>query len=123
VVPSSRGRSGPHPLRSLAEPYLRLPWASLRARPAARGSTRDLDPERFSAARLDGARVLLLDDTWTTGASVQSATMALRRAGATAVAVVVLGRHLAASPPDLAGPSGLATVAFSPCRCAIHLPA
>jgi hypothetical protein len=120
VVPSSRGRSGPHPLKVLVEPYLRLPWASLAARPDAAGDTRDLDPGRFAAERLDGGRVLLLDDTWTTGASVQSANMALRQAGARAVAVVVLGRHLAQPWPDQAG---LTTAAFTPRLCALHGPA
>ena len=115
VVPSCRGRGGPHPLRAMAEPYLRLPWAALAARPGADGRARDLDPERFTAARLDGARVLLLDDTWTTGASVQSAAMALRAAGASTVAAVVLGRHLRSRP-------GRGAAAFSPGQCAIHRP-
>jgi hypothetical protein len=120
VVPSCRGRPGPHPLRALAEPYLRLPWAALAARPGADGRARDLDPERFTArppagaSGLAGARVLLLDDTWTTGASVQSAVMALRRAGAASVAAVVLGRHLRRPGPGAA--------AFSPGRCAVHQP-
>jgi hypothetical protein len=114
VVPSSRGRGGVHPLRVLAEPYLRLPWAALAARPGADGRARDLDPERFTAPRLDGARVLLLDDTWTTGASIQSAAMTLRAAGAAGVAAVVLGRHLGRPSP--------AAAAFSPGQCAIHRP-
>jgi hypothetical protein len=114
VVPSNRGRAGVHPLRALAEPYLRLPWAALAARPGADGRARDLDPERFTAPRLDGARVLLLDDTWATGASVQSAAMTLRAAGAAAVAAVVLGRHLRRPARSAA--------AFSPGQCAIHRP-
>jgi hypothetical protein len=118
VVPSCRGRAGFHPLRSLAEPYLRLPWATLTARSGADADTRDLDPGRFTASGLDGARVLLLDDTWTTGASAQSATMALRRAGASAVAVVVLGRHLGPPRPDQVG---LTATAFSADRCAVHV--
>jgi hypothetical protein len=117
VVPSSRGRGGPHPLRGLVEPYLRLPWASLSACPDAAGDIRDLDPGRFAAGRLAGGRVLLLDDTWTTGASVQSAALALRHAGAAAVAAVVLGRHLARSRPGHPGPR---TVAFTQRLCAVH---
>jgi orotate phosphoribosyltransferase len=38
--------------------------------------------------------VLLVDDTWTTGANAQSAAAALKRAGAGAVAAVVIGRHV-----------------------------
>lgn len=53
------------------------------------------DADRFRALRpLDGASVLLFDDTWTTGASVQSAAYALKRAGARRVGVIVLGRHV-----------------------------
>jgi hypothetical protein len=113
VVPSGRGRPGPHPLRALLRPYLRLPWAGLAASADADSRDRELDPLRFTAPRLDGARVLLLDDTWTTGASVQSAALALRRAGASAVAAVVLGRHLGR---DAAGTG----VPFTPGQCALH---
>ncbi len=56
-----------------------------------------LDPDRFRAPRpLTGASVLLLDDTWTSGGTAQSAAVALKRAGARSVAAVVLGRHVAA---------------------------
>ena len=41
-----------------------------------------------------GKRVLLIDDTWTTGSAMQSAAAALRQAGAQAVAGLVIGRHL-----------------------------
>jgi len=43
---------------------------------------------------LDGESVLLIDDTWTTGASAQSAAAALKAAGAGAVAAIVVGRHV-----------------------------
>jgi hypothetical protein len=53
------------------------------------------DPDRFAARRsLERARVLLIDDTWTTGANAQSAAAVLKRAGASHVAAVVIGRHL-----------------------------
>lgn len=94
VVPSGRGRPGIHPLRALIAPYLALPWAELTPRATVSYPARDLDPQRFGAPRLDAAQVLLLDDTWTSGASAQSAAMSLRQAGARSVAVVVLGRHL-----------------------------
>jgi len=97
VVPSGRGRRGPHPLRALLAPCLAMPWAELSSRSRAVHQSRDLDPDRYDAPRLPGARVVLMDDTWTTGASAQSAAMALRLAGARSVAVIVLGRHLAAA--------------------------
>jgi hypothetical protein len=116
VVPSGRGRSGPHPLRALAEPLLALPWAPLGLRLPGDPVTREADPGRFSAAGLDGAAVALLDDTWTSGASAQSASAALRLAGARSVAIIVLGRHL--SPPV---PAGLAAgLPFQPGLCAVH---
>jgi hypothetical protein len=93
VVPSARGRVGPHPLWTLISPHLSCRWTELSARPDYH-RVRELDPGRFEAAPVLDGRVLLLDDTWTTGASAQSAAMALRRAGARSVAVVVLGRHI-----------------------------
>ena len=97
VVPSGRGRAGPHPLQELVSPFLRLAWASLRPRPGGDPWARALDPERFRAEQpLTGAAVLLLDDPWASGGSAQSAALALKRAGARAVAVVVIGRHVPA---------------------------
>jgi len=102
VVPSGRGRPGPHPLRVLAAPYLARPWLSLRPRPGGDPWARTLDPARFQATGLlPGATVLLLDDSWVSGASAQSAAVALKLAGAAGVAVVVAGRHLPATPPPV----------------------
>ncbi len=59
-----------------------------------------LGEREFSQAKyqtshdLRGEDVLLIDDTWTTGASAQSAAAALRAAGAGTVAAVVIGRHV-----------------------------
>jgi hypothetical protein len=103
VVPSSRGRPGPHPLHALLAGFLALPWTVLRTEPGAGPGTRGLDPGRFRApGPLTGAAVLLLDDTWTSGGSAQSAAVALKHAGAGPVAAVVLGRHVPAltcAPP------------------------
>lgn len=97
VVPSGRGRPGPHPLQALLRGCLALPWTALVARPGGDTWARALDPARFRAPQpLTGAAVLLLDDTWTSGSTAQSAAVALKRAGARWVAVVVLGRHLPA---------------------------
>lgn len=112
VVPSGRGRPGTHPLQALAAPYLKLPWIHLSAGPD-RPPAFDPDPWRFHLERAAGASVLLLDDTWTSGASAISAAAALRLAGARSVAIVVLGRHLDAG---VAGPP------FRPRLCAVHAP-
>jgi adenine/guanine phosphoribosyltransferase-like PRPP-binding protein len=51
--------------------------------------------DKFEVLRpLDGEAVLLIDDTWTTGASAQSAAATLRDAGAGPVAAAVIGRHM-----------------------------
>ncbi|HET9897856.1 MAG TPA: hypothetical protein VFQ44_23250 [Streptosporangiaceae bacterium] len=118
VVPSGRGRPGTHPLRSLIAPYLMRPWAELAAEPDHQ-RVRELDPARFRARPVPGARVLLIDDTWTTGASAQSAAMALRRAGALGVVTVVIGRHVSLPP---AGPTAFdpAAMPFRLEICPVH---
>jgi len=122
VVPTGAGRPGPHPLLRLVSPYLRLPGCPLALRPGRQG--RDLDLDRFQVlARPAGASVLLLDDTWVSGASAQSAAAALKLAGARHVAVIVLGRHL--NPDDPASAvllAGLAAARYDPATCAVHPP-
>ncbi|MEU8172262.1 phosphoribosyltransferase [Microbispora hainanensis] len=97
VVPSTRGRPGEHPLRLLIGNRLRLPRVRLTANSALPPDLRSFHRERFSVSDTPddfrGARVLLVDDTWTTGARVQSASHALKQAGAERVAAIVLGRH------------------------------
>ena len=110
VVPSGRGRAGPHPLQAMAAPYLALPWVSMRPQPGGDPWARSLDAGRFRAGPgAAGAEVLLLDDTWASGASAQSAAVALKQAGARAVAVVVIGRHVPAAgsvlPPAARAPA------------------
>ncbi len=111
VVPSCRGRPGVHPLQALAAPCLTLPWVRLSLARRGEPVARYPDPHRFSSERIAGASVLLLDDTWTSGASATSAAAALRLAGARSVAVIVLGRHL---------DSAAAATPFRPRLCAVH---
>ena len=120
VVPTGCGRPGPHPLLDLAAPFLRLPPARLVIRPGRQG--RDPDEGRFQAerGRLE-ANVLLLEDSWVSGSSAQSAAAALKRAGARRVAVIVLGRHL--DPADRFGAALAARAtetSYDPGRCAVH---
>ncbi len=120
VVPSGCGRPGPHPLLELTSPYLRLPLTRLAMWPGRQG--RDLDIQRFNAERtVARADVLLLDDTWVSGASAQSAAAALKLAGARRVAIVVLGRHL--DPADPRSARLLARLRpgqYNPSECAVH---
>lgn len=120
VVPTGCGRPGPHPLLQLLSPCLRLPGCALAIRPGRQG--RDLDPDRFQVGGVpSGASVLLIDDTWVSGASAQSAAVALKRAGARHVAVVVVGRHVNPADP-WAGPlaAALAPARYDRLTCAVH---
>jgi predicted amidophosphoribosyltransferase len=95
TVPSSK-RAHPHPMeatalrvKSLAERYRRTLEAT--ASPAKHNAASD---QAFDViANVRGARVLLLDDTFTSGAALQSAATALHLVGAADVAAVTAGRY------------------------------
>ena len=114
VVPSSgdaaggvprRGGGGhrevPHPLDAVVDavPVLAgLPRLALRRGPAVCGHLAP-DTRAFAVSgELRGRRVLLLDDTWVTGARMVSAATALEAAGAAVVAMVVAGRFVEVRP-------------------------
>ncbi len=99
TVPSADGdRDARHPLRLIVDQLVgptRGRHQRLLACAGVESAPRKFDPHRYLATRaLDGERILLIDDTWTTGANAQSAAAALRTAGAGTVAAVVIGRHL-----------------------------
>ena len=103
TVPSSRSsRAGEHPLHALVSAV----WGS-RCRETglafAEGSPvprTDLSANSYQAEPIaPGSHVLLVDDSWVTGASTQSAAVALRRAGAAQVSAFVMGRVLRADWP------------------------
>jgi phosphoribosylpyrophosphate synthetase len=106
VVPSGQGRSGTHPLVSVVRSCVGLPVLGL-AVAAPEGHTRGVHPgwvrvaDRMDAGALvlNGADVLVVDDTWVSGGSAQSTAAALKLAGARHVAVVVLGRHVNPADP------------------------
>jgi predicted amidophosphoribosyltransferase len=95
IVPSSGERPGPHPLEtvlrstaSLAPEYRAL----LRKGPTAVTHNHADDNGYETTEDVSGRRVLLVDDTFTSGGRVQSAASRLRLDGATVVGVVVAGR-------------------------------
>ena len=99
TVPSSDGqRDGRHPLRKIVGEIAgptRLRHERLLRRAGVPIYAREFNPGKYEAVRrLTGQAVLLIDDTWTTGANAQSAAAALKSAGAGRVAAVVIGRHL-----------------------------
>ena len=96
TVPSTGGRRGLHPLRNAIR-LLSAPLGDREAELLAPGPVRvdhnHADDRGFVVrAEVRGRRVLLVDDTFTSGARVQSAASALQLAGAEVVAVVVVGR-------------------------------
>ena len=99
VVPSGRGRPGGHPLPALVRSCVDVPLVALSVTPGEAGHGRGVDPRWL---RVDGpaagADVLVVDDTWVSGGSAQSAAVALKLAGARRVAIIVIGRHV--NPDD-----------------------
>lgn len=99
TVPSGdRARDDGHPLRwivaDVVEPTRDRHRRVLRRSELAVGA-HTFHPQKYLAAdAVNGHSVLLIDDTWTTGANAHSAAAALRAAESGPVAVVVIGRHL-----------------------------
>jgi hypothetical protein len=99
TVPSgSVERDADHPLPVMVGEFVeptRNRYERLLARSDVEVADRVVDVRKYDPLReLDGEDVLLVDDTWTTGASVQSAAGALKEAGAGVVGAVVFGRHV-----------------------------
>jgi hypoxanthine-guanine phosphoribosyltransferase len=96
VIPSLTGRAGRHPLTDIAHAMNALSGAVALV-PAPDAMCDRAVNDKFVLhpdTRLDGQHVLILDDTWTTGSNAQSAALAVRRAGAVAVSVMVIARWL-----------------------------
>jgi predicted amidophosphoribosyltransferase len=96
-VPSTRveGRPGRHPLETVTARARALGprYAPVLARGPAPVDHKLADDDAFTVRRrLGGERVLVVDDTMTSGARLQSAVSALRLNGASAVAAIVVGR-------------------------------
>lgn len=97
TVPSTHARPGPRPLeRAIA----RVEWLEKRHRhvleagptPVVRLKPKD---DNFKVSEnVDGDRILLVDDTFTSGTSVQAAASALQLAGAHVPAAVTVGRFI-----------------------------
>jgi hypothetical protein len=99
TVPSGEtARDETHPLRRIVGELVgatRHRHEQLVRRSDAAVAPRTFDAGKYVATRrLAGEAVLLIDDTWTTGASAQSAAATLKAAGAGRVAAVVIGRHV-----------------------------
>jgi hypothetical protein len=100
VVPSGQGRPGAHPLLDIVGSCVDLPatWLLVSPGSAARGRGVSLSWLRVRGP-VAGEDVLLVDDTWVSGGSAQSASASLKLAGGRHVALVVLGRHVDPADP------------------------
>ncbi len=94
-VPSSVGREGEHPLVRAIKllPDIRDRYEVLLERGEGKITHTIASDEGFKTLRrLDGERVLLIDDTFTSGARAQSAASALSNEGASVAAILPIGR-------------------------------
>lgn len=126
VVPSKTGTRDDHrphlrelvgsTCRHTADRFERL------LRPTDQSSAeRRFSAGRFVATRrLNNADVLLVDDTWTTGASAQSAACALKAAGARCVGLVVIGRWVRTDFEDHGARLAALPASFDWSTCALH---
>jgi predicted amidophosphoribosyltransferase len=99
TVPSGdRLRDDHHPLRHIVGDLVgptRTRYQRVLRRADTEVSARTFSQHKFEATQtIDHRSVLLIDDTWTTGTSAQSAAATLKAAGADPIAAVVIGRHL-----------------------------
>jgi hypothetical protein len=104
VVPSGQGRPGGHPLLGLVRSCVDVPLVGLSVAPRRSAHGRGVDPGWLRVDRpVTGADVLVVDDSWVSGGSAQSAAVALKLAGARRVAIIVIGRHVNPDDPRSAG--------------------
>ncbi|MFC4868851.1 hypothetical protein [Streptomonospora arabica] len=126
-VPSTKTARKSHPLQDLLAPVVpRLSLVRLGVNAGVSPDSREFAPHWFTADPLaaSGAgapAVLLVDDTWVTGARAQSAAYRLKQAGAATVAVLVLARQI---NPDWTHSRPLLTAVenttFDAARCVHH---
>ena len=98
VPAGSVERDGDQPLRAIVGRHVgitRARYERVLVRSDVDCTPREFDLSRYMPiAEVAGRRVLLIDDTWTSGASAQSAAAVLKHAGAALVAAVMIGRHV-----------------------------
>jgi phosphoribosylpyrophosphate synthetase len=102
VVPSTRPERLQHPLEAVIRMTMfRDELAQLLTRTSEPIGHNEPNPTAFAASGpVQRRRVLIVDDTFTTGARVQSVAGALSDAGATVVAAVPIGRVIDTTRPE-----------------------
>lgn len=131
VVPSSRhDRPGEHPLVGLAHgaglgtANSALPDQAVLTLASERRGDREVRDDLYAVANPEvvaGRHVLVIEDTWVTGGSVQSAAVSLKRAGAAAVTALALGCWLKESDQfaDAPGFYTSLTASYDPLVCPV----
>jgi len=98
TVPSTSGRIGQHPLGQLVAGVVTNSsdrYQSLLAVQRTDLEQRECAVDRYAVTGdAHRASILVIDDTWTTGAHAQSASAALKQAGAISVGLLAIGRWL-----------------------------
>lgn len=97
TVPSTTATTDPHQLEiafSMYEPLHEQHRTLLRRGPGQLDHNLASDTGHEVIEDVSGLRVLIVDDTFTSGARSQSAASALHLAGATVVAIVPIGRYI-----------------------------
>lgn len=100
VVPGTRQRTTTHPLIDILSRRLNITRHQFaEVLTTSSSNSRQLRPDEYTVqVDVTGKRVLLIDDQWTSGASLQSSAIALRRAGAARVVGLVIGRRVDVEP-------------------------
>lgn len=134
-VPSSRGRMGLHPVAALARSvapvsdpaggivrFLLEPSTTDQAQALidsrAPGAARFTVADRYRSA-VEGRHVLVVDDTWTSGSSIQSAAAVVKLAGAASVTGLCVARWLSARYSDQLALMKTLTRQYEPGHCPI----
>ncbi len=125
-VPSTKNPGQAHPLQTLLAPTVRsLRRIDLGVNRDVSPGAREFHQEWFLLDEIPDPRpqtaVLLVDDTWVSGARAQSAAHRLKQAGAHKVVTVVLARQLEPSfPPAQPLVNRITRDPFDPTTCAVH---
>jgi phosphoribosylpyrophosphate synthetase len=130
-VPSKERPDGTHPVTELANAVL----PKFSAAPALQkflltpgpgsDTKHEMTSDRYEIderwhPRVDAKHVLIVDDTWTTGASAQGAAVAAKRAGAATVTIVCVARWLRWDWGDHKHLIDTLTDGFDVLRCPVH---
>lgn len=130
-VPSTKRELAPH-LQAAAGLAKMVRWNNaadhrlvLERGPSAQGLARTIFPDRFVVPerytdRVQGKHVLVVDDTWTSGAKMQSAAMALKDAGARRVTALCVTRWTRWDWSDHEAVLRTLDTPYDPLRCPVH---